>query len=294
VPTAFRFAGMRFDSDTGLYHTPFRQYDPNQARWMGVDAIPAPNRYEYVLSDPVNWTDPSGLFPIYVEIKPSIGDIAIWSRTPPTFPTYDPLGNPFWYCGMLPCDSSMALTPPFLDPATAAQAVAPGQWDERVSGVFKDCVKEIFGVTQDSFVRAKPGQEGYFTGRPNDGQALAVGTDNSSFTTTALTNIFHGRPVSGVPEVYGLTLDGVFTTAWTQKPSVRSGSGTSWFPSASRRFSPQLNYVGSNLASGDQTISQAHEVGHSLARMLNLATGRGEDKYGRLMEECYHKGILKK
>ena len=61
VPTAFRFAGMRFDSDTGLYHTPFRQYDPNQARWMGVDAIPGSNRFEYVLSDPVNMVDPSGL-----------------------------------------------------------------------------------------------------------------------------------------------------------------------------------------------------------------------------------------
>jgi len=63
VPTAFRFAGMRFDSDTGLYHTPFRQYDPNQARWMGVDAIPGSNRFEYVLSDPVNLSDPLGLCP---------------------------------------------------------------------------------------------------------------------------------------------------------------------------------------------------------------------------------------
>ena len=61
VPTAFRFAGMRFDSDTGLYHTPFRQYDPNQARWMGVDAIPGSNRFTFVLNDPVNLADPMGL-----------------------------------------------------------------------------------------------------------------------------------------------------------------------------------------------------------------------------------------
>ncbi|MBI3664244.1 MAG: RHS repeat-associated core domain-containing protein [Acidobacteria bacterium] len=71
VPTNFRFAGMEWDSDAGpngLYHTLFRQYDPNQGRWMSVDPLSGTpddpqslNRYPYVGNDPVNFTDPLGL-----------------------------------------------------------------------------------------------------------------------------------------------------------------------------------------------------------------------------------------
>src|SRR5437899_5947648 len=68
LPTNYRFAGMEFDAESALYHTLFRQYDPNQGRWTGVDALPgssdAPqslNRYTYAGNDSVNLTDPSGL-----------------------------------------------------------------------------------------------------------------------------------------------------------------------------------------------------------------------------------------
>lgn len=70
VPTNFRFAGMEWDSETGLYHTLFRQYDPNQGRWMGVDALPGAvsdpqslNRYAYAFNDAANLTDAFGLSP---------------------------------------------------------------------------------------------------------------------------------------------------------------------------------------------------------------------------------------
>src|SRR3989449_10224039 len=69
VPTNYRFAGMEWDSETSLYHTWFRQYDMNQGRWMNVDPLPGSpdkpqslDRYTYVLNDPVNLVDPSGLF----------------------------------------------------------------------------------------------------------------------------------------------------------------------------------------------------------------------------------------
>ncbi|MCL5286446.1 MAG: hypothetical protein M1453_00395 [Acidobacteria bacterium] len=68
VPTRFRFAGMDFDANTNFYHTQFREYDPNQGRWMSVDPLPGSeddpqsrNRYVYVLNDPANLTDPLGL-----------------------------------------------------------------------------------------------------------------------------------------------------------------------------------------------------------------------------------------
>ncbi|OYQ36556.1 hypothetical protein CHU95_04920, partial [Niveispirillum lacus] len=31
---SFRYAGMRFDAETGLYHTSNRAYDPVDGRWM--------------------------------------------------------------------------------------------------------------------------------------------------------------------------------------------------------------------------------------------------------------------
>jgi RHS repeat-associated protein len=71
VPTAYRFAGMEWDGEIGghgLYHTWYRQYDPSQGRWLGVDPLPGSegdpqslNRYAYVLNDPVILRDPLGL-----------------------------------------------------------------------------------------------------------------------------------------------------------------------------------------------------------------------------------------
>ncbi len=68
LPTNYRFAGMEYDSETALYHTIFRQYDPNQGRWVSVDALPGSpsdpqslNRYTYVANDTANLVDPSGL-----------------------------------------------------------------------------------------------------------------------------------------------------------------------------------------------------------------------------------------
>jgi len=68
VPTSFRYAGMQWDSESNLFHTWFRQYDPTQGRWMSVDPLPGSenasqsmDRYAYVADDPVNGIDPYGL-----------------------------------------------------------------------------------------------------------------------------------------------------------------------------------------------------------------------------------------
>jgi len=68
LPTNYRFAGMYYDSESGLYYTWFRQYDANQGRWMGVDPLPGSpsdpqslDRYAYVAGDPPNLIDPVGL-----------------------------------------------------------------------------------------------------------------------------------------------------------------------------------------------------------------------------------------
>lgn len=61
---SFRYAGMRFDAETGLYHTPNRAYDPGDGRWMQLDPIGIKdglNRYAYVKNSPLMGVDPTGL-----------------------------------------------------------------------------------------------------------------------------------------------------------------------------------------------------------------------------------------
>lgn len=60
----FGFAGGVYDLDTGLTHFGARDYDPVLGRWLSRDPIGFDggdtNLYEYVLNDPINFTDPKG------------------------------------------------------------------------------------------------------------------------------------------------------------------------------------------------------------------------------------------
>jgi RHS repeat-associated protein len=61
---AFRYAGMRYDPETGLSLTPNRSYDPGDGRWLQLDPIGVKdglNRYAYVKNGPTNGVDPTGL-----------------------------------------------------------------------------------------------------------------------------------------------------------------------------------------------------------------------------------------
>ncbi|MFY9263828.1 MAG: RHS repeat-associated core domain-containing protein, partial [Solirubrobacterales bacterium] len=62
----FGFAGGLYDGDTGLTHFGAREYDAEMGRWTASDPISFAggdtNLYGYVINDPVNFVDPSGLF----------------------------------------------------------------------------------------------------------------------------------------------------------------------------------------------------------------------------------------
>jgi len=64
----FGFAGGIYDRDTGLIRFGARDYDPETGRWTAKDPIKFKggdtNLYGYVLGDPVNLIDESGLFSI--------------------------------------------------------------------------------------------------------------------------------------------------------------------------------------------------------------------------------------
>ncbi len=72
------FAGGLRDVDTGLVKFGAREYDPRTGRWTGLDPIQYAGGdsvlYRYVAGDPVNRTDPSGLFPV-IGIPPIGGHV---------------------------------------------------------------------------------------------------------------------------------------------------------------------------------------------------------------------------
>ena len=63
----FKFNGKELDEETGFYYYGARYYDPKVSVWMSTDPLaekfPNFNPYNYVMQNPINLTDPSGLEP---------------------------------------------------------------------------------------------------------------------------------------------------------------------------------------------------------------------------------------
>ncbi len=61
----YLFAGMEYDSSTGLYHTLARYYSPTLQRFLSEDPMQFGggnvNLFGYAANDPVDYSDPSGL-----------------------------------------------------------------------------------------------------------------------------------------------------------------------------------------------------------------------------------------
>ncbi len=79
--TAFQtdvgYAGMFYNSDSGLYLTQFRAYDPVSGRWTSRDPLgkggdPLSNLYLYVGDNPLSYVDPQGLAEIPQTVPPNI------------------------------------------------------------------------------------------------------------------------------------------------------------------------------------------------------------------------------
>ncbi|HET9493652.1 MAG TPA: RHS repeat-associated core domain-containing protein, partial [Chloroflexia bacterium] len=80
TPNAYRYTAQQFDSLTGLYSMRARYYSPADGRFLTRDTAPVNlgnpvelNRYGYARNNPINYSDPSGLF--------STGGTATWPGT---------------------------------------------------------------------------------------------------------------------------------------------------------------------------------------------------------------------
>ena len=82
-PTSFRFAGGLYSSSVGLHKFGQRWYDQTLGRWTQEDPIlqmkslKNGNRYLYAGDNPVNQTDPMGLFSIGVDVEFEFGPVRV-------------------------------------------------------------------------------------------------------------------------------------------------------------------------------------------------------------------------
>jgi RHS repeat-associated protein len=77
----FQFSGEYRDSESGLYYLRARYYDPTTAQFLSLDPIGSKTRspYAYVSGNPLNGTDPSGL---YVGIQNPDAPIVYYDKNP--------------------------------------------------------------------------------------------------------------------------------------------------------------------------------------------------------------------
>jgi RHS repeat-associated protein len=90
VDALFGYTGQEQDTATGLYNYNARWYDPRIGRWLSEDPIFAPNLYPYVGNDPIDNTDPTGLFQqgnpvLSLYSTPSVSDYSTWARSQPNW-----------------------------------------------------------------------------------------------------------------------------------------------------------------------------------------------------------------
>ncbi|MGH7087602.1 MAG: RHS repeat-associated core domain-containing protein, partial [Stellaceae bacterium] len=121
--TDFRYAGMFYHPDSGLYLTEHRAYDPRTGRWLSRDPLgemsdPAANLYRYVGGNPISHIDALGLG-ITVSFGPPPG--GYWSPG-------DPFPSPPGGSGS-PCPPGDGAPPTVLTGADEASPLPPDDSD---------------------------------------------------------------------------------------------------------------------------------------------------------------------
>lgn len=92
VELNLRFLGQYFDKESGLHHNYFRDYDPTTGRYTQSDPIGLEggiNTYAYSLNNPINYSDPYGLWVMRCARK--LGE----KTSAPVYPSGNPLRHDY-------------------------------------------------------------------------------------------------------------------------------------------------------------------------------------------------------
>ncbi len=71
VPNPYTYTGREFDPESGLYYYRARYYDTQMGRFTAADPLgfaAGVNSYTYVNNNPINYTDPTGLQPLCLNV----------------------------------------------------------------------------------------------------------------------------------------------------------------------------------------------------------------------------------
>src|SRR5690606_6997043 len=67
----FKFNGKELDDETGNYYYGARYYNPKWSVWLSVDPLaedyPSWSSYNYTFSNPIIYTDPTGMGPAWID-----------------------------------------------------------------------------------------------------------------------------------------------------------------------------------------------------------------------------------
>ena len=134
----FGFAGGLYDPDTGLTRFGARDYDPAVGRWTAKDPIlfasGGTNLYGYVLNEPINYNDPSGLGPSEGPLDDSLY-LAAGSMIPPFDPS---LPGPWNTLNATPSNPFSKMSQGMIE-----NEVAPKVFKEATEEIIEESVKEI-------------------------------------------------------------------------------------------------------------------------------------------------------
>lgn len=131
----FAFAGGLYDNQTGLVRFGVRDYDAQVGRWVSKDPIRFEagdaNLYSYVLGDPINRSDPNGMFPSFCDLACATGAVATCGRLPGGAPKIGCMIiteiTCFTFCPEIMPDEPKPPQPPSPDTPTPCDSPSPSR-----------------------------------------------------------------------------------------------------------------------------------------------------------------------
>jgi RHS repeat-associated protein len=288
-PPNYKFTGYERDTETGLDYAFARYYSSSLGRFLSTDplggsigSLQSHNAYAYVLNDPINFVDPTGMnlvAPGQCDMSHGLcGGFALGLQIFPIFGLYNGEEEPPLLGFLL--DFSFG----YFGPSGGAGGPANSTVNK---AALEQCANQLFGVGMTSFTPSVPGD------------STAPGA-NGSFSGV-MAGIYNGTGNPLLPGPYQFTVTNDVTMNWQSITlyEIRNGSigpngrAFGYTPS----YAPFTNFSARNIpASGMYGLNyvQIWELGNSLGfitgkqipAVWNYIPGSSNEP-GQILEDCY-------